>query len=71
MCILGPHFSAYDITAADLRLAAEFGLVASMHMDAGFARLAPDGIYRMRDDRLIDCLIGGLLIVGERCGARD
>lgn len=54
MCILGPHFSAYDITAADLRLAAEFDLVASMHMDAGFGRKAPDGITRMRDDRLID-----------------
>ena len=54
MCILGPHFSAYDITAADLRLAAELDLVASMHMDAGFARKAPDGIFRMRDDGLID-----------------
>ena len=54
MCILGPHFSAWDITEADLRLAAEFDLIASMHMDAGFARLAPDGIFRMREAGLID-----------------
>ena len=54
MCILGPHFSTYDITSADLRLAAEYDVVASMHMDAGFERRAPDGIHRMRDDRLID-----------------
>jgi cytosine/adenosine deaminase-related metal-dependent hydrolase len=54
MCILGPHFSAYDVVEADLRLAAEFDLIASMHMDAGFARKAPDGIHRMLGDGLID-----------------
>ena len=54
MAILGPYFSTYAVTAHDLRLAAEFDLVASAHMDAGFQRMVPDGIYRMRDDGLID-----------------
>ena len=54
MAILGPYFSTYEVTAHDLRLGAEYDLPVSAHMDAGFQRMVPDGIYRMRDDGLID-----------------
>ncbi len=54
MAILGPYFSTWEVTAHDMRLAAEYGLIVSAHMDAGFRRMVPDGIYRMRDDGLID-----------------
>ncbi len=54
MAILGPYFSTYEVTAKDMRLAAEYDLLASAHIDAGFHRMVPDGIHRMRDDGLID-----------------
>ena len=54
MAILGPYFSTYAVTEHDLRLAAEYGLLVSAHMDAGFERMVPDGIHRMHDDGLID-----------------
>ena len=54
MAILGPYFSTYEVTVQDMRLAAEYDLLASAHIDVGFHRMAPDGIYRMRDDGLID-----------------
>jgi cytosine/adenosine deaminase-related metal-dependent hydrolase len=54
MAILGPYFSTWEVTAHDLRLAAEFDLLASAHVDAGFARMVPDGIRRMCADGLID-----------------
>jgi cytosine/adenosine deaminase-related metal-dependent hydrolase len=53
MAILGPYFSTWDVTAHDLRLAAEQGLVASAHMDAGHRRMVPDGIRRMAAEGLI------------------
>ena len=54
MAILGPYFSTYDVTVQDMRLAEEFGLLASVHIDAGFERMVPDGIRRMAADGLID-----------------
>lgn len=48
MAILGPHHSVWDVSAHDLRLAREYGLVASAHMDAGLPRSTPDGVARMR-----------------------
>ena len=53
MCILGPHYSIYEVTHEDLLLAQEFDLVASAHMSGGFNRMVPDGIFRMRDDGLL------------------
>ena len=51
LAILGPHYSTYEVAAHDLRLAREFGLIASMHCagaDArtpgGWARLAAEGL---------------------------
>jgi len=53
MCILGPHYSTYEVTHHDILLAREFELLASTHMSGGFNRLVPDGIYKMRDDKLL------------------
>ena len=53
MCILGPHYSVYEVTHQDLLLAKEFDLVASAHMSGGFNRMVPEGIYKMRDDGLL------------------
>ncbi len=53
MSILGPHYSIWEVTEEDLRLARNQDLVASMHMSGGFHRLVPDGIYRMHDEGLL------------------
>ena len=51
LAILGPHYSTYEVTTHDLRLAREFGLIASMHCagaeartPGGWARLAGEGL---------------------------
>ena len=54
MCILGPHYSTYEVTHQDILLARKYGLLASAHMSGGFNRLVPDGIYKMRDVKLLD-----------------
>jgi 5-methylthioadenosine/S-adenosylhomocysteine deaminase len=53
MCILGPHYSTYEVTHHDILLARQYGLLASAHMSGGFNRVVPDGIYKMRDDKLL------------------
>ncbi|MFC1664926.1 amidohydrolase family protein, partial [Pseudomonadota bacterium] len=53
MCILGPHYSTYEVTHQDILLAREYGLLTSTHMSGGFNRLVPDGIYKMNDDGLL------------------
>jgi 5-methylthioadenosine/S-adenosylhomocysteine deaminase len=52
LAILGPYYSTYDVTRADLALAREFGLLASMHVGGGTA-LVPRGFERLLDDELI------------------
>lgn len=52
MAILGPHYSTYEVAAADFQLARELGLVASMH-SAGLEARTPDGWDRLRDARLL------------------
>ncbi len=42
MAILGPHYSTLDVSRADLRLAREYGLLASMHQGGG-AEKSPGG----------------------------
>jgi len=54
MAILGPHYSTYEVTHHDILLAREYGLTVSAHMSGGFQRMVPDGIYKMRDDGLLD-----------------
>lgn len=53
MAILGPHYSTYDVSAHDFRLAREFGLIASMHC-AGLEAKTPGGWERLADEGLLD-----------------
>ena len=53
LAILGPYYSTYDVTRADLALAREFDLLASMHVGGGTG-LVPNGFERLLDDGLVD-----------------
>jgi len=53
LAILGPYYSTREVTRADLVLAREFGLIASMHVGGGSA-MQPDGFERFLDEGLID-----------------
>lgn len=52
LAILGPYYSIYDVTRADMMLAREFGLIASMHVSGGQS-LTPDGFKRLLKEGLI------------------
>ncbi len=52
LAILGPHYSTYEVTQQDFRLAREFGLIASMHCAGGEAR-TPDGWDRLAAEGLL------------------
>ena len=45
LAILGPYYSTYEVTRADVELAREFGLIASMHVGGG-KPMVPDGFER-------------------------
>ena len=53
LAILGPYYSTYDVARADLAMAREFDLLASMHVGGGTG-LVPDGFERLLDDNLVD-----------------
>ncbi len=53
LAILGPYYSTYDVTKADLALAREFDLFASMHVGGGTG-LVPDCFERLLKDNLVD-----------------
>ena len=53
LAILGPYYSTHDVTRADLALAREFDVQASMHVGGGTG-LVPDGFERLLKDNLID-----------------
>ena len=55
LAILGPYYSTYDVTRADLALAREFDLLASMHVGGGTG-LVPDGFERLLEDDLVDAI---------------
>jgi cytosine/adenosine deaminase-related metal-dependent hydrolase len=52
MAILGPAYSTYEVSEADLKLAHEFGLLCSMHVGGGVMR-TPDGFERLLADGLV------------------
>ncbi|QCI65316.1 amidohydrolase family protein [Phreatobacter stygius] len=52
MAILGPHYSTLEVARRDLKLARDFGLVASMHQGGGPAR-TPGGWETLLDDQLV------------------
>ena len=49
LAILGPYYPTYDVTRADLALAREFDLIASMHVGGG-SRTSADGFERLLDE---------------------
>ena len=53
LAILGPCYSVREVTRADVLLAREFGLIASMHVGGG-GWLQPDGFARLIDEDLVD-----------------
>jgi 5-methylthioadenosine/S-adenosylhomocysteine deaminase len=53
LAILGPYYSTYDVTCADLKLADEFDVFASMHVGGGTGKVA-DGFERLLDAGLVN-----------------
>jgi len=53
MAILGPAYSTYEVSRQDLKLAREFGFIASMHVGGG-PMLTPGGFPRLLAEGLID-----------------
>lgn len=52
LAILGPHYSTLDVSRHDIRLAREFGLIASMHQGGG-AEKSPGGWEALDRDGLL------------------
>jgi 5-methylthioadenosine/S-adenosylhomocysteine deaminase len=52
LAILGPHYSTLEVARHDIRMAMEFGLVASMHQGGG-AEKAPRGWETLDSDGLL------------------
>jgi cytosine/adenosine deaminase-related metal-dependent hydrolase len=52
LAILGPNYSVREVTLSDVRLARDFGLIASMHVGGGIV-MQPDGFQRLLDDGLV------------------
>ena len=53
LAVLGPYYSTYEVTCADLKLAREFDLLASMHVGGGTAKVA-GGFERLLGESLVD-----------------
>jgi cytosine/adenosine deaminase-related metal-dependent hydrolase len=53
MAVLGPAYSTYEVSRADLALAREMGMLVSMHVGGGAMR-TPDGFPRLVAEGLVD-----------------
>lgn len=55
LCIRGPDLASYEATAHDVRLAHQYGLIASCHIGGRmpFNRKTPDGLFRLQRDGLL------------------
>jgi len=53
MAVLGPAYSTYEVSRADLKLGREMGMLVSMHVGGG-KMLTPDGFPRLLGEGLID-----------------
>ena len=53
MAVLGPAYSTYEVSRADLALARELGMLVSMHVGGGAMR-TPDGFPRLVAEGLVD-----------------
>lgn len=56
LAILGPYYSTYEVSCADIKLAREYGILASMHVGGGTSKV-PLGFERLLDDKLIDSTV--------------
>ncbi|MFN3656061.1 MAG: amidohydrolase family protein [Pseudolabrys sp.] len=56
LAILGPYYSTYEVTKTDLKLAREFGLIASMHVGGGTPKVA-GGFERLLDEGEVDATV--------------
>ena len=52
LAILGPYYSVWDVTRADVALANELDLICSMHVGGGTS-MTPDGFERLASEGLI------------------
>ena len=52
LAILGPYYSTYEVTRADVELAREFDLIASMHVGGG-KPIVSDGFERLLSEDMI------------------
>jgi len=53
MAVLGPAYSTYEVSRADLALARDMGMLVSMHVGGGAMR-TPDGFPRLVAEGLVD-----------------
>ena len=53
LAILGPYYSTREVTRADVLLAREYDLIASMHVGGG-KTMQPDGFERLLKEGLVD-----------------
>jgi cytosine/adenosine deaminase-related metal-dependent hydrolase len=53
LAILGPYYSTYDVTCADVALAREFDLIASMHVGGGVPKVS-HGFERLLEEGRVD-----------------
>ncbi len=53
LAIRGPDLSPYEVAAGDIRLAREWGMVASCHVGGRLERMAPEGIHRLAREGLL------------------
>ena len=53
LAILGPYYSTYEVTRADIALARELDILASMHVGGGTPTTA-NGFERLLDEDLVD-----------------
>ena len=53
MAVLGPAYSTYEVSRADLKLGREMSMLVSMHVGGG-KMLVPDGFRRLLAEGLID-----------------
>ncbi|MEX2127784.1 MAG: amidohydrolase family protein [Xanthobacteraceae bacterium] len=52
LAILGPTYSVWEVTHADMKLAKELDLIVSMHVGGG-AAIVPDGFERLAKEKLL------------------
>jgi 5-methylthioadenosine/S-adenosylhomocysteine deaminase len=71
MAVLGPAYSTYEVSRADLALARDMGMLVSMHVGGGAMR-TPDGFPRLVAEGMVDDrmnIVHGNNIAGDQLRA--